>query len=135
MSYAQQMTQTNPSTGAIKAPSLANAIEACFACAQACTACADACLGEQGVAPLLRCVRLNLDCADLCTATGRILSRQFAADAAILREALQACEQACKHCGDECSHHAQHGMEHCRVCAEACRRCALACHDLLATMA
>jgi len=44
---------------------LANCIEACFDCAQTCTACADACLSEQLVAELTRCIRVNLDCADV----------------------------------------------------------------------
>lgn len=103
---------------------LAAYIEACFDCAQACTACADACLGEQDTAMLRRCIRLDLDCADLCAATGSILSRQTATDPAMVSAALQACAQACKLCGDECEQHGQHGMEHCRVCAEACRRAA-----------
>jgi hypothetical protein len=38
--------------------------------------CADACLGEEKVEMLRRCIRLNLDCADVCNATGRMLSRQ-----------------------------------------------------------
>ena len=36
--------------------------------AQVCTACADACLGEDDVGELTRCIRLDLDCADLCAA-------------------------------------------------------------------
>src|SRR5690554_5492529 len=43
-------------------------------CAQACTACADACLSEDMVAELTKCIRTNLDCADLCETTG-IVSR------------------------------------------------------------
>jgi len=84
-----------------------------------------------GVYGVLRCIRLDLDCADLCAATGRILSRQTATDPAMVRAALQAC----KRCGDECEQHGQHGMEHCRVCAEACRRCEQACHQLLSSLA
>ena len=84
---------------------------------------------------LIRCIRLDLDCADICDATGRILSRQTAFDAEIAKATLQACAQACRLCGEECEQHAQHGMEHCRICAEACRRCESACNNLLSAVA
>jgi hypothetical protein len=80
---------------------------------------------------LVRCIRLNVDCADLCTATGRIVSRQTALEPQMVRAVLQACATACRLCGDECEQHAAHGMEHCRVCAEACRQCEQACNALL----
>ncbi|WP_326564472.1 four-helix bundle copper-binding protein [Micromonospora peucetia] len=112
---------------------LAAVIDALNACAQACTACADACLSEDMVAELTKCVRTNLDCADICTTTARVLSRHTGYDANISRSLLEACAAACKACGDECAGHA--GMhEHCRVCADACRACERACRDLLATM-
>jgi hypothetical protein len=47
---------------------LLRCIDACFDCAAPCTSCADACLGESDVPELVRCVRLNLDCADVCDA-------------------------------------------------------------------
>ena len=135
MSYAEQMVRTNPSKTTLDQGALAECITACFACAQTCTACADACLGEADPAAMRRCIRLDLDCADLCAATGRIMSRQTASEPTMLRAALQACAQACKLCGDECERHGQHGMEHCRVCAEACRRCEQACNALMQQMA
>ena len=112
---------------------LRESIEACVECAQACTACADACLSEDSVAELTKCIRTNLDCADLCETTGRVLSRHTGYDANITRAVLEACQTACKACADECEQHAQM-HEHCRVCAEACRRCERACADLLATL-
>ena len=134
MSYVEQMLRTSPNNPPVDDRALtvlAEAIQALFDCAQACTACADACLAEDGVKDLVRCIRLNLHCADLCATTGRILSRQEAPELA--RAVLEACALACKLCGDECAGHAQH-MEHCRVCAEACRRCEEACRRLLASL-
>ena len=32
---------------------------------------ADTCLGEKSVAPLIQCIRSNIDCADACGAAGR----------------------------------------------------------------
>jgi hypothetical protein len=82
---------------------------------------------------LARCIRLNLDCADVCIAMGRVLSRQQHADGRVIRSQLEACLVASQVCGDECARHAsQHA--HCRVCAEACRTCARACQAAIAAL-
>jgi hypothetical protein len=135
MSHVSEMLETYPrDLGRVDRVRLQECIEACIDCAQTCTACADACLSEDTVADLVKCIRSNLDCADLCEITGRILSRHTGYDANLTRAALEACAQACKACGDECAAHA--GMHaHCRVCAEACRRCEEACRELLAGLA
>jgi len=129
----QPMLDTYPKSINLDRAKLAAAIDAVIACAEACTACADACLSEDTVADLTKCIRTNLDCADICGATARVLSRHTGYDATISRSLLDACATACKACGDECGRHA--GMhEHCRVCADACRACEQACRDLLATI-
>jgi hypothetical protein len=101
---------------------LGAAVEALTACSEACNACADACLGEEMVAELTKCIRTNLDCADICATTARVLSRHTGYDAHISRTILEACIVACSSCGDECARHADM-HEHCRVCADACRTC------------
>jgi hypothetical protein len=119
--------------GGIDRNKLLTCIEACVECAQACTACADACLSEEMVAELRKCIRTDLDCADVCEATGRVLSRHTAYDANVTRAVLEACATTCRACGDECESHA--GMhEHCRICAGVCRRCEQACRDLLGSL-
>jgi hypothetical protein len=82
---------------------------------------------------MVKCIRTDLDCADICDTTGRVLSRHTGYDATVTRGQLEACARACRSCADECEQHAQH-MPHCRVCAEACRRCEQACRDLLAAL-
>jgi len=133
VTHAQQMVQTNPSQPPVDESTLVECIEACFDCAQACTMCADACIGEGDMQMLSRCVRLDLDCADICDATGKILSRQTAAEAQMQRASLQACAEACRLCAEECENHAGH-HEHCRVCAEACRGCEQACNNVLSAI-
>jgi hypothetical protein len=119
--------------GRIDKDKLRACIDACFECVQACTACADACLSEDMVAELTKCIRTNLDCADVCDATGRVLSRHTAYDANLTRSVLEACAMACKVCGDECeSHSSMH--EHCKICAESCRRCETACRELITSL-
>jgi hypothetical protein len=130
MRYAMAMIEAYPKEINNDRKLFARGIEACFDCAQACTACADACLSEDEIARLARCIRTDLDCADTCDTTGRILSRHTGYDANITRAALQACVQACRSCGDECERHA--GVHaHCRICAEACRECEQICREVL----
>ena len=112
---------------------LAQYVAACLECSQACTACADACLSEDMVANLRNCIRTDLDCADICATTGRVLSRHTGYDANLTRAVLQACAQACSTCADECEQHASM-HEHCNVCAQACRRCEDACRQVLAAI-
>jgi len=130
MSYARQMLETYR-TSAVDAAVPADAIDALNDCAQACTADADADLGDENVAGMIKCLRLCLDCADVCSATARVMSRQTAYDAGLARPLLEACAAICARCGDECQAHA--GMHpHCAVCEQACRRCEQACRDLIA---
>ena len=131
LGHVQQMLQTHPGRPALDRDALLQCIQACFDCAQSCISCADACLGEKEPSALVRCIRLNQDCANICEMTGKILSRQTAFEPAMARAVLQTCVAACRLCGDECERHAQ-VMAHCRVCAEACRRCEQACQSLVA---
>lgn len=134
MSYATAMIDSYPKAINTDRKLLAECIDACLECAQACTACADACLSEGMVADLVKCIRTNLDCGDVCDTTSRVLSRHTGYDANVTRAVLQACVQTCQACGDECERHA--GMhEHCRICAEACRRCQKACQAVLEAIA
>lgn len=75
---------------------------------------------------LARCIRLDLDCADICDATGRILSRKTATESQMPRASLQAC-------AEECENHTGH-QEHCRNCVKTCRRCQTACNNVLSEM-
>lgn len=133
MSYARQMLDTYRSMVPVDAGLLAATIDAISDCLQACIADTDADLGEPNVTEMVRCIRLCLDCADVCAATAGVISRPADYDAAVNRPLLQACAAICTSCGDECDRHA--GMhEHCRACAEACRRCERACRELLDAM-
>ena len=133
MSYARQVLAAYRHAFRADDGVLAAAIDALTDCAQACIADIDADLGEHDVTEMVTCIRLCLDCADVCTAAAGVTSRQTAYDADVTKPLLRACLAICKSCGDECEQHAQM-HEHCRVCAEACRRCEQACRDLLETL-
>ncbi|HUP24039.1 MAG TPA: four-helix bundle copper-binding protein [Thermoanaerobaculia bacterium] len=98
-------------------------------CAAVCTACADACLSEDDPTPMRDCIRLDLDCADVCRATGALLARPGRQDAATLKALLDACATACRVCAEECEKHAER-MAHCRICAEASKACQRACERM-----
>src|SRR5690606_41702031 len=103
-----EMIRTHPRRPPVDEQALQQCIELCFSCSQTCTSCADACLAEPKVEELVRCIRLNLDCADICGATGRLLTRLTDPEPALLRQALAACAEACRVCGDECAKHGSH---------------------------
>ena len=130
MSYARQLLDTYPGHATIDAGTLAATIDALSDCGQACTADADDDLSEPDIHEMLKCIRLCLDCADVCAATANVTSRQTYSDSAVLAPLLEACAATCKVCGDECERHAPM-HEHCRVCLEACRRCEQACRELI----
>lgn len=130
MERTREMLQSHPRQTQVDAGLLADAIRSLYTCAQVCTTCADACLGEAMVQELVRCIRLNLDCADVCETTGALLSRQTEPDWSVIRDQLTACATVCRACGDECERHADM-HEHCRVCAESCRHCEDMCNRLL----
>lgn len=123
--HAREMISAHPDAkGSVSEPLIA-CIEACYACAQTCTSCADACIAEDDVAQLRQCIRLDLDCADMCSATGALASRRAGSNQEVLRTMIEACALACRVCAEECEKHAHH--EHCKVCAEECRHCEEAC--------
>ena len=131
---AQQMISSHPQVQGNINEALVRCLDQCNDCAEACTICADACLGEKAVSDLTQCIRLNLDCADLCLAAARIASRRTGSSETVIRQTLEACAEACRLCGEECDRHAEkHG--HCRTCADICRRCLQACQDAISTLA
>jgi len=106
---------------------------ACFTCLQTCLTCADACLSEPHVDKLTACIRINLDCADVCHATGSLLLRLGRTEPQPLQSQVAACIEACRVCAIECRRHAEM-HEHCRICADACKACHDACAEMLRSM-
>lgn len=99
----------------------ADVIEAAENCAIACSHCASACLNEDDVEDLAECIRLDLDCAELC----RVLSALMSRGSRFSKEMCRVCAVAAEACARECER--QVDLPHCRICAEVCRRCADMC--------
>src|SRR5206468_8389118 len=104
--HAREMIGTHPAVQGQISDALIRCIEECYSCAQTCTSCADACLSERMVQELTQCIRLDLDCADICNITGRILTRRTGSDDEVMRRMLSVCAAACRLCAEECQRHA-----------------------------
>ena len=91
-------------------------------CANECNHCTTACLDEPNVKALINCIKLDIDCAEICRLTISLLARGSEHGKHLLKE----CAEVCDVCAAECEKHAHH-HDHCKKCAEACRTCAEAC--------
>ncbi len=131
--FARAMAITHPDVGHCVQGSLIHCVEDCFDTAQTCIACADACLGEEMVRDLVQCIRLSLDCADLCSAAGHIATRRSGSNPTVIAAVLRACAEACARCAEACQLHASR-MEHCRICAARCGQCEDACLEAVAEL-
>ena len=130
MKTIEMMLRSHPHPDMQRALDYAEALKALSTCAEVCTACADACIAEAHVEQLRRCIRTDLDCADVCGATARVLMRQTETPNEIVHAQLHACVVACQTCADECDRHSEM-HDHCRLCAETCRYCQERCNFLL----
>jgi hypothetical protein len=86
--------------------------------------CSAACLQEEDVKMMAQCIRLDMDCAQICSLVTAYLARnsEFAS------QVCDLCAQVRDVCAAECSGH-QH--EYCLRCAQAYRRCADECRSVM----
>jgi hypothetical protein len=132
MAETLEMLRTLAPEPTVDLSDLAAALEAVMECEQASTSCAMAMIGKGEDTAVA--TRRALDCADVCQATLRVLSRASSTDARLMRGLVQACIIACEGSHLECGRHAEH-HEHCRLHSEAAERAATALQDLLDGMA
>ena len=133
MGYAPQILASSARKSPLDSALLGDALDTLNDCIQACIADSDADLSEKDLGDMVKCVRLCLQCTDVCVATSAVLSRPAEYDPNVVRPLLESCVAICKTCGDECERHARE-HEHCRICEEACRRCESACRKLLGSI-
>ncbi len=100
-------------------------IDALNNCIAECNHCAVACLDEQDVKSLSKCIKLDIDCAQICSLMVSFLSRGSEHAMHLMKE----CAEICDACAAQCEKHAHH-HEHCKVCAESCRKCAEECRKM-----
>ena len=102
-----------------------NCIETCYDCATECTHCLNACLDEISLNELVKCIKLNNECATICRTAAAIMSggNSFSG------QLCELCADVCDACAEECEKHAH--LEHCKLCAEVCRKCAEECREMV----
>lgn len=101
-----------------------NLIESLENCVAACNNCAAACLDEDNVQALTECIKLDLDCGDICQVALKLLIR----DTNYAINIVEICKNICAECAAECE---KHSHDHCQLCAKACRRCESHCRNFL----
>ncbi|WP_017730681.1 four-helix bundle copper-binding protein [Nafulsella turpanensis] len=94
-------------------------------CAAACENCADACLDEDNIKMMVKCIRLDRDCAKICMLTHSFV----ASNSPHAKHVAKECLEICRLCGEECS---KMEADHCKECARACKECEDACKAFLA---
>lgn len=98
-------------------------LRACNDCAAACLQCVTLCLKEDDPKPMVSCILLDMECADMCSHTGQAIT---SGDSHLHAISL-LCAEICEKCAAECG---KHDMDHCQHCAETCKRCAVACRSI-----
>jgi len=106
----------------------AECIDACSVCEFACLACAEASLAERELTPLSRCVRLALDCAEVCLATRSLMVEALLIAPRLVQAQLDVCARLCAACEAECARHWVPD-DYFGVCARACARCEFLCRE------
>lgn len=94
-------------------------------CINHCNYCADACMDEDDVKMMVKCIRLDRVCAEVCSTLSQILAVNFYEE----RDMVKYCIKVCNMCADECE---KHDAQHCQDCAVACRNCVSECEAFLA---
>lgn len=89
-------------------------ISALHGCMETCSCCFDECLREEDVTMAAECIRLDRECADMCT----YLEQAIARTSPFVKELTDVCAVMCEACGKECE---KHDHDHCQECAKACR--------------
>lgn len=72
---------------------------------------------------MAQCIKLDLDCADICQLAANMMAR----NSEYAKEICRLCAQICRACGEECQ---KHKADHCQRCAEACMACAQECERM-----
>lgn len=93
-------------------------------CVITCNYCMNACLDEEHVMMMKECIRLDNQCAVICSTTLQLLHK----NSRFIKEILELCIKACEACSEECENHQN---DHCQTCAKVCKECAEACRNFL----
>lgn len=92
-------------------------------CVNTCNHCFSACLKEDNIKMMTDCIRLDKECAEVCSFTILMFHKSK-----FVGKYLELCMNVCEACGEECG---KFEHEHCKKCAQKCKECAKACRDFI----
>ncbi|MEV6138592.1 hypothetical protein AB0L63_21535 [Nocardia sp. NPDC051990] len=130
MSHTHELFESLKIKSNLRSEHIATSVDALQDCEGALTACVAGMLSEPNVGPLISSVVADLDCADVVSATRRLLTRHAGPDSSVLSAQLEACLLACERSSRLCGAHAEH-HEHCRICTETTQRCVETIRELI----
>lgn len=105
MSLVEKLLDAYPAETGMPPRILGEAVDKLYECAGVCLTCADAAAAEQDpekIVMSIKCVRLDNDCADLCTVAARILARQTGYDAPTTMAVIEATRTVLRASADAC---------------------------------
>jgi hypothetical protein len=130
MSHTHELFESLNIDSNLGSEHIAASVDTLLECEEALTACVAGMLSEPNVGPLISSVVADLDCADVVSATRRLLTRHAGPDSSVLSAQLEACLLACERSSRLCGTHAEY-HEHCRICTQATQRCVETTRELL----
>lgn len=90
-------------------------------CVNSCNHCFSGCLKEDNVKMMAECIRLDKECAEMCSFMILMFHKSRFID-----KYLELCISVCEACSEECE---KYPHEHCKQCAQKCNECIKACCD------
>lgn len=127
MTATADLLREHPARATFDLEELAPCIDTCLDALTASSVCANACLGLDDIDSMRACIQNDMDVADICATTAKVLLRPGPHGHA-WRAVVEACREVCDQSSAECS---RHDHAHCRHCATATKACADACRALL----
>ena len=93
-------------------------------CQAVCNYCFNACLEESDVQMMVRCIKLDKDCSEIC---GPAISLA-ASESEFTNDILELLHHGLR---SMCPGVRKTFYDHCKECAQACRKCAAACKSYM----
>lgn len=112
--------------------SVEQCLETLQRCQTVCETCSNSRVARSAMGTaVLRCLRLIVQCAELCRDTAAILASAQLANPAAVRNHVRSCAIACDRCQREIE---RAGFLWAEECMDACARSAAACREILPTL-
>ena len=103
--------------------------DACFDCERECSEAFHHCFKQvtAGKSAHAKAMYLCVDCADICSTAGKLVSRM----SPLMTITCHACAECCDACVAECDKLADSGL---KECCEALRKCSTSCKEMVKAM-